>query len=143
MPVLVPVLVLVPVGDVTKVAEGDAVVTGLVGNGVAFAYESVERGPEAPGTDPEWDVYGLIAVDSEEMREERAERRDADAVVSNESGLREGPLVLVTRESARHAGPRRRTYTGPMGVRTLGEAETWPSARAASVARRTRFMAGL
>ena len=39
-------------------------------------------------------MNGLIAVDSEEMSEERAERRDTEAVVSKERVVSGGPIVL-------------------------------------------------
>lgn len=85
--VLVPVVVAVAVTvcvDVVGLVE-DGVATGMV-----IVLESV-KDEIAAGRD---DVYGLSAVDSEEMSEERAERTDAGAVVSNERVLNGRPLVL-------------------------------------------------
>lgn len=86
----------------------DAVTTETAGNVVvgledavfvAVAFEDMPTLPEgeAVGGTPEGDVNGMTAVDSEEMSEERAERKDGAAVVSNESVLNGIPLVLWER----------------------------------------------
>lgn len=73
---------------VTNVAEGEAV--------VGVGEEESVKAPEV-GALPEYAwvvVNGVIAVDSEEMSEESAERRDGAAVVSNVRLLNGRPLVL-------------------------------------------------
>lgn len=90
---------------------------------------------------------GVTAVDSEEMREERAEATDEGmAVVSNERMLSGRGLVLSGAEKNEPSEMTNwpGTYAGmPLGVRTLfgGDAATWPTTRAVSATRLANFMA--
>lgn len=85
-------LVVGVVDDVTNVTLGDAVVIG-VEDGVLVT-EPMPLTEKVVGFIDGADVNGATAVDSEEMSEERAERRDGAAVVSKDNVLNGRPLVL-------------------------------------------------
>jgi len=133
--------VLVGVAEVgTTETEGETV----VGVGVEEPPVAVPALPDEAGTRSERVVVnGMIAVDSEEMSEESAEKRDGSAVVSNVRVPNGRPLVLRYNEQGRERGGLG-THAGmPLGVLTSSEAATWATTKTDSVARVVSFMGEL